>query len=337
MSKTFECARFVYNKMLADKIAYYKLHGEMLRITPAAYKGEFEWLREVDSLALCSEQRFLEGAFKRFFESASVGFPKFKAKRSDRQSYTTNAVNNNIRIEGRHLVLPKLGKVRIRQHRQIPEGYRLKSAAVSRDSTGAFYVSLLFEYESEAAEMAPEDIQSIIGLDFSMPELYITSEGESAEYPKYFRASEKKIAKLQRELSLKEKGSSNYIKKKAQIAKAHKKAACQRKDFLHKRSRKIANSYDCAAIEDLNMHAMAQALNFGKSVSDAGWGMFIRFLKYKLEDQGKILAKVGKWYPSSKTCSVCGAVKKELGLSERTYACECCGSVMDRDAMQPST
>ncbi|MGC9214367.1 RNA-guided endonuclease TnpB family protein [Athalassotoga sp.] len=124
---------------------------------------------------------------------------------------------------------------------------------------------------------------------------------------------------------------NNYCKQKRVVAKLHEKVANQRRDFLHKLSNRIANDYDVVCIEDLNMKAMGQCLNLGKSVFDNGWGMFTTFLNYKLEDKGKVLVKVGKWYPSSKTCSVCGYEKAELSLNEREWECPNCHTIHDRD------
>jgi len=207
IAKTFGCARFVYNKMLGDKINHYKEHGEPLKVTPAKYKADFEFLKEVDSLALTSEWKHLETAYKNFFRNKSIGFPKFKSKKTDRKSYTTNCVNNNIRIEGKYIVLPKLGKVRINQHRDIPSHHRLKSATISQMSAGKYFAAILYEYETD---IQPKLIGSIIGLDFSMSELYIDSNGNKPEYPRYYRRALDKLARLQRTLSKMSKFSNNY-------------------------------------------------------------------------------------------------------------------------------
>jgi putative transposase len=327
IAKTFGCVRFVYNKMLGEKIAHYQEHRESLSVTPAKYKADFEWLKEVDSLALTSEWKHLETAYKNFFRNKSVGFPKFKSKKSDRKSYTTNCVNNNIRIDSKHIRLPKLGLVRIRQYRNIPTNYKLKSATISQSASGKYYVAILFEY---ASDVQPKPIKSTIGLDFSMAELYISSEGDNPQYPRFYRQALQKLARMQRTLSKMQRYSNNYYKQKRRIAKYHEYIANSRKDFLHKQSRQITNAYDLVAIEDLNMKAMAQAMNFGKSVHDNGWGMFVTFLNYKLTEQGKQLIKIDKWFPSSKTCSGCGNIKRELSLSERTYICDC-GCILNRD------
>ena len=325
--KTFGCVRFVYNKMLGEKIAHYQKHGESLQVTPAKYKADFEWLKEVDSLALTSEWKHLEKAYSNFFRSKSMGFPKFKSKKSDRRSYTTNCVNGNIRIEGKCIKLPKLGFVKVKQHRIIPTYYKLKSATISQTASGKYYVAILFEYQTD---IQPKPIKNTIGLDFSMAELYISSDSNNPQYPRFYRRALDKLKRMQRVLSKMQKYSSNYYKQKRKIAKYHEYIANSRKDFLHKQSRQIANAYDCVAIEDLNMRAMAQSLNFGKSIHDNGWGMFVIFLNYKLAEQGKYLIKIDKWFPSSKTCSACGTIKNEISLSERIYICDC-GCILDRD------
>ena len=326
-AKTFGCVRFVYNKMLGEKIAYYNACGGSLKVTPAKYKGEHGFLKEVDSLALANAQLNLEAAYRNFFRDKSIGFPKFKSKHKDKKSYTTYLVNGNMRFEGKYFVLPKLGRVRVKRHREIPDGYKLKSATISQSPSGKYHVSVLYEYE---AEIEPVVARSVIGLDFSMAELYISSDGNKPEYPGYYRQAQKKLARMQRALSKMVKHSNNYYKQKHKIARLHDHVASQRKDFLHKQSWQITNANDCVAIEDLGMKAMARALNFGKSVSDNGWGMFSSFLGYKLREHGKQLIKVDKWFPSSKTCSRCGAVKRELALSDRVYIC-CCGNIIDRD------
>jgi len=328
IARTFGCVRFVYNRMLADRIRHYEETGESLNNTPAQYKKEFEWLKEVDSLALANAQLNLNKAYQHFFRDKTVGFPKFKSKKSHRKSYTTNWVNNNIRLEKGSIILPKLKAVKIKQHREIPADYRLKSVTVSQTPSGAYYVSILYEYESHVESVQPE---TFIGLDYSMQELYISSDGETAAYPRYYRQSLDQLRREQRKLSHCQKGSKNRSKQRIKVAQIHEKVTNQRKDFLHKQSRQITNAVDAVCIEDLNMKGMSQALNFGKSVSDTAFGTFVRMLDYKLKEQGKQLIKIDKWYPSSKLCSSCGEAKKTLDLSERTYHCEACGAVINRD------
>jgi len=326
-SKTFGCVRFIYNKMLGDKISHYEKTKEKLNNTSAQYKKEFEWLKEVDSLALANAQMNLQTAYNNFFCSPKVGFPKFKSKHKNQISYTINNQNGSIRIENEKIKLPKIGFVKMKQHREIPNNYKLKSVTISKTPTGKYFASILFEFEEN---IESKEIQSVVGLDFSMKELFVSSDGEFANYPRYYRGSQEKLKKEQRKLSKCENSSNNRDKQRLKVAKLHEKVSNQRKDFLHKQSRKITNSYDLVCIEDLNMQGMSQALNFGKSVHDVGFGMFITFLSYKLSEQGKKLIKIDKWFPSSKICSNCGAVKEKLSLSERTYNCDCDFSC-DRD------
>ena len=328
-AKTFGCVRFIYNRMLSDKIKYYEETKQKLNNTPAQYKSEFGWLKEVDSLALANAQRNLQTAYNRFFRSPNVGFPKFKSKRSNRRSYTTNCVNGNISIENHYIKLPKVGSVKMKQHRRIPAEYKLKSVTISQTPSGKYYASVLFEYENQVQERT---LQTFVGLDFSMHELYKDSNGNEPQYPGYYRQAEKKLKREQRKLSLMQKGSKNREKQRTKVAKMHEKIASQRKDFLHKQSRKIANAYDCVCIEDLDMKAMSQLLNFGKSISDNGWGMFVTFLKYKLEEFGKRLVKVDKFFASSQICNVCGYKNSGTkNLSVRAWDCPECGIHHDRD------
>lgn len=328
-AKTFGCVRFIYNRMLSDKIKHYEETKQKLNNTPAQYKKEFGWLKEVDSLALANAQMNLQKAYDNFFRSPKTGFPKFKSKHKNRKSYTTNCVNGNISIENSCIKLPKIGLVKLKQHRQIPNDYRLKSVTVSQSPSGKYYVSVLFEYESQVQE---QPLHSFLGLDFSMHELYKDSDENEPAYPRYYRQAEKHLQREQRKLSKMQKGSKNRDKQRIKVAKLHEKAANQRKDFLHKQSLQITNAYDCVCVEDLDMKAMSQALNFGKSVSDNGWGMFVTFLKYKLEEQGKQLVKVDKFYASSQTCSVCGYKNAAIkNIAIRAWDCPGCGVHHDRD------
>ena len=175
-AKTFGCVRFIYNRMLSDKIAYYKETGKKLNNTPAQYKAEYEWLKEVDSLALANAQLNLQRAYNNFFRNHNVGFPKFKSKHKGSRSYTTNNQKDTIRIEGKHIRLPKIGMVRIKVHRQIPPDHTIKSVTVSQSPSGKYHVSILCEFGHETSPIKPE---TFVGLDFSMSELFIDSEGNA--------------------------------------------------------------------------------------------------------------------------------------------------------------
>lgn len=329
--KTFGCVRFVYNKMLAErKETYEKYKDDKVKLkkqklpTPAKYKTEFEWLKEVDSLALANAQLNLQTAYRKFF-GGTADFPKFKSKKA-RKSYTTNVVNGNIMLLDGHIKLPKLKLVKVKQHRTIPSDHTIKSCTISMTPAGAYYVSILTEYEKEVVQ---KEIKDVVGLDFAMAELYVSSEDEKANYPRFYRQILSRLAKEQRILSRRTMGSSRWKKQRIVVAKLQEKVANQRKNFLHHKSKSLASAFDAVIIEDLNMKGMSQALRFGKSVHDNGWGMFTTFLDYKLKEQGKRLIKIDKWFPSTKMCSSCGN-QKEMPMSERVYNCSC-GSILDRD------
>lgn len=328
-AKTFGCVRFLYNKMLSDKIDYYNLYGKKLNNTPAQYKAEFAWLKEADSLALANAQINLQKAYHNFFKNPQSGFPKFKSKHKNRSSYTTNNQKGSVAVKNGYLKLPKAGFVKLRQHRQIPQGYKIKSVTISQNPSGNYYASILFEYENQVPE---QPLQKFLGLDFSMHGLYKDSSGKEPQYPRYYRQAEKRLKREQRKLCKMQKGSKNRSKQRIKIARLYEKTANQRKDFLHKQSRQIANAYDCVCIENLDMKAMSQSLNFGKSVSDNGWGMFVAFLEYKLEELGKKLVKVDKFFASSQICSCCGYKNTETkNLSVRAWDCPKCKTHHDRD------
>ena len=293
LAKTFGCVRLVYNHYLNMKTKTYEESGKSLSYTKCAadlvdLKKEKSFLKEVDSIALQQALRHLDTAFQNFFRDKKVGYPKFKSKKNHHYSYSTICVNNNIKLENSVLTLPKIGKIRIKQHRSILEGYTLKSATISRTPTGKYFASILFEYE---VSIQPAELVNIIGLDFSMHNLFVSSEEEfqvDEQFLHYYRKALDKLAREQRTLSHRKTGSKRYDKQRKRVALLHEKIADQRKDYLHKLSRQITNAYDLICVEDLNMQGMSQALNFGKSVADNAWGMFLRFLDYKAAEQKQL-------------------------------------------------
>ncbi len=194
-AKCFGCVRFVCNHMLWEKQEYYKETGKNIRITPAKYKKEFPWLKEVDSLALANAQLHLETAYKNFFRNPDAGFPKFKSKHGSRESYTTNVVNGNIYLEGTYLRLPKVGKVKLRIHRNVEEGCRLKSVTISKESTGKYYAALLYQCACIENQVHEDKIENVLGIDFAMHGMAVFSDGTKADYPMYYRQAEKKLAR----------------------------------------------------------------------------------------------------------------------------------------------
>lgn len=328
-AKTFGCVRFIYNKMLEDKIKYYGVTKQKLNNTPAQYKQEFEWLREVDSFALCNAQMNLQTAYNNFFRNPKIGFPKFKNKKEHRYSYTTNSKDGSIKIIDNCIKLSKVGYVKVKQHRQIPENQKIKSATISQTPSGKYFVSILVEYEYEIPNKILDKTKAL-GLDYSSHNFYVDNQGREANYPKFYRNVQKVLTKEQRKLGLMKYGSNNYNKQKIKIAVIQEHISNQRKDWLHKLSNQLANEYDYICVEDINMQGLAQSLTLGKSTNDNGFGMFRNFLNYKLFERGKQLIKINKWFPSSKMCHVCGCINKDLKLSDRVWTCEC-GEILNRD------
>ena len=342
-SKTFGCCRKVYNLMLSDKIESYKATGKFAPVTPAKYKKDYPYLKEVDSLALANKQMDLQEAFRNCFSKSRKkknGFPKFKSAKHSRKSYTTNNQNGTVAIiDNRYIKLPKVGKVKAVIHRIPDDNWVVKSATVSQESDGKYYVSVLFEFDENKNENAYiADNTNAIGLDYASDGLYVDSNGDVGMNHKYYRESQDKLAKEQRKLyrmqgSRKgEKKSNNYWKQLRKVNKIHRRIANQRLDNLHKISTEIVNQYDVVCVESLNMRSMSnKGFGNGKATMDNRYGMFLSMLEYKLSDRNKYLVKVDKWFPSSQICHCCGTLHPEMkDLSIRVMDCDC-GYHIDRD------
>ena len=340
-AKTFGCCRKVYNLMLSDKIEGYKATGKFPTVTPAKYKNDYPYLREVDSLALANKQMDLQKAFRNTFSKSRKkknGFPKFKSAKHSRKSYTTNNQKGTVAIiDNKCIKLPKIGKVKAVIHRVPDDSWTIKSATVSQESDGKYYISVLFEFDN-AINLYVADKTNAIGLDYASDGLYVDSNGNTGTNHKYYRESHDKLAKAQRKLSRMqgskkyEVKSNNYIKQLRKVNKIHRHIANQRLDNLHKISTEIANSYDVVCVESLNMRSMANhGFGNGKATLDNGYGMFLSMLEYKLSDRNKYLVKVDKWFPSSQRCHCCGKIHPEMkSLQTRTIKCDC-GLTMSRD------
>ena len=339
-ANTFGCCRKIWNLMLADKLDCYAKTGSFGNQTPAMYKTEFPFLKEVDSLALANVQLNLQTAFRNCFDKSSkayFGFPKFKSAKHSRKSYTTNNQHGSVAIVGNKIKLPKIGFVKAKIHREPEADWVIKSATVSQDSDGAYYVSVLFEYERTVAAVPVSD--NAIGLDYKSDGLYEDSNGHIGSNHKHYRESHKRLAKAQRRLSRKvgsrkgEAKSKNWLKQLNKVNKIHTRIANQRKDNLHKLSTEIANQIDVVCVENLNMRSISnKGFGNGKATMDNGYGMFLNMLEYKLSDRGKYLVRVDKWYPSSQICHNCGTRHPKMkDLKIRTLVCDKCGLIIDRD------
>ena len=342
LSETFGCVRFVYNAALNIQQGLYEAGMSAMstfdlnNYCNRALKEEFPFLRDVDKFALSNSLMHLQKARENFF-ARRADYPRYKSKKGS-QSYTTNYTNGNIALElpcgkskrGR-IKLPKLKWVDACIYRKPGEDWAIKQVTVSLDCRGKFFVSVLFACPIERPEPAVPTIERALGLDYSSPHFYVDSNGQSPDPLHAYRKMQERLAKEQRKLSHMQKGSRNYDNQKNRIARLHEKAANQRKDFCHKLSRKIANSYDVVCVEDLDLRNMSQTLRFGKATSDNGFGMFRAFLKYKLEQDGKYFVVIDKWYPSTKTCRHCGEKNAAVKLGEFLWICPHCGSVIDRD------
>ena len=331
INKTFGCCRYIYNRFLAKRIEYYENNKETYSYKQCSsdltnLKKELLWLKEPDKFSLQNSLKDLEAAYKKFFKE-KIGFPKFKSKKTNRFSYRTNFTNGNIEYCGKYIKLPKLGMVKIRD-KQTPQG-RILNATISKEPSGKYYVSLCCT-DIEIKKL--ENANSNIGLDLGIKEFCITSNGEIIKNPKYLKKSLNKLAKLQRELSRKSKGSSNRDKARLKVARLQERISNQRKDFLQKLSTKLIRENDVICIEDLQVKNMEKNHKLARSIVDVSWSLLTRKLEYKANWYGKQVIKVNKWFPSSQTCRCCGNqfnITKDLAV--RNWVCPNCNTNLDRD------
>ena len=333
LQKTFGCCRFVYNQTLAYRKEKYDKEKESMNKTSCnnycnqVLKKEYEWLKEVDKFALTNAIYNMDSAYQKFFKE-HAGYPKFKSKKNHKKSYTTNFTNRNIEVdfENNKIKLPKLKWVKAKLHREFVG--QIKSATISQVPSGKYYVSILVETE----HIPMESTGCVIGFDLGIKDLLITSNGKKYDNQKLIKKYEDKLAKEQRKLAHKQKGSSNWNKQRIKVAKIHEKISNTRKDYLHKISHELVNENQVIVSEDLAVKNMVKNHNLAKSISDCGWYELTRQLDYKSDWNNRNYIKIGRFTKSSQPCSVCGYINTETkDLSVREWTCPQCGTVHDRD------
>ena len=333
IQKTFGCCRFVYNHTLAYRKEKYDKEKESMNKTSCnnycnqVLKKEYEWLKEVDKFALTNAIYNMDSAYQKFFKE-HAGYPKFKSKKNHKKSYTTNFTNGNIEVdfENNKIKLPKLKWVKAKLHREFV--WQIKSATISQVPSGKYYVSILVETEHTSMESTG----CMVGIDLGIKDLLITSDGKKYDNQKLIKKYEDKLAKEQRKLAHKQKGSSNWNKQRIKVSKIHEKISNTRKDYLHKISHELVNENQVIVSEDLAVKNMVKNHNLAKSISDCGWYELTRQLDYKAEWNNRQYIKIGRFTKSSQPCSVCGYINTETkNLAVREWTCPVCGTKHDRD------
>ena len=333
--KTFGCCRYIWNQMLADQERFYWETGKFFIPTPAKYKAGAPFLKEVDNQALIQENNKLNQAFRLFFKNPeNFGYPRFKRKKDDRDSFT--ACNHEftsgptIYTTRDGIRMTKAGIVRAKFHRRPQAWWKLRRITVDKTRTGKYYGYILYECQVEEREPVLPVPEKTVGLKYSVPHFYVTDGGETADPPNWLKQSREKLAKIQRSLSRMQPGSKNYQESVQKLRLAHEHIANQRRDFIHKESRRIANAWDAVCMRDDHMEDLTKGMNRG-GVLDSGYGMFRGCLRYKLARQGKPLILIDRYVPSTRTCSVCGFIREAVHYKESSWVCPRCGESHKRE------
>lgn len=330
INQTLGCCRLVFNKGLAMRNEAFA-NGEKANygqtsamLTNLKKQEEYSFLKEVDSIALQQSLRDLDRAFKNFFEKRSR-HPQFKSKHNHHQSYRTINQGDNIRIVDKHIKLPKLGFVKVRQSMEVGH---INNATVERTPTDKYFVVLNVDF---VPETRPNE-GGVIGIDVGIKEFYSDSNGNTVDNPKYLKKSQRKLIREQRRLSRKQKGSNNRNKQRKRLALVHEKITNQRTDFLQKQSTILVRENQTICIEDLNVKGMIRNHKLAKSIASVSWSKFFTMLEYKALWYGNEIIRVPTMFPSSQTCSCCGFKNLSVkNLSIRNWECPECHTKHDRD------
>lgn len=330
LNKTFGCARFVWNKLTEGFNSWGpNTKPEVINEKTLKDNPEYPWLNEVSAAVLQQKRIDFDETKKQFFNKSrkvKIGRPSFKKKgnrqsfRLPNQKFSLNQTNSTVRLE-------KIGHVKVTIDREIPEEANYRSVTVSKDPSGKFYASVLVQIN---IDLKPTTGRRV-GIDLGLKDLFILSDGEVIDNPKFFRDNQAKLKLAQQHLSRKQKGSNRRFKQKIKVAKVHERIRNRRNNFLHEVSSAIVRDFDVICIEDLNVKGMIKNHCLAKEIADASWSIFTTMLDYKCTWYGKTLVQIDRFYPSSKTCSCCGHKLDHLDLGTREWTCPECGTHHDRD------
>jgi putative transposase len=337
LSQTFGCARFIYNWGLEKKtkawtnehktLSYFELAKEL---TLLKQNEEYQWLKDVPNECLQQSLRNLDNAYTQFFK-AHKGFPKFKSKkRSKNSAKYLNAVYFD--FDNWKVRIPKCGWVKLRKNKPFDTtSTKQGTLTVTRDKCGEYWCTIVVEDNEPTKLKAKVSDETAVGIDLGIKQFAILSDGTKFDNPKYYEQAQRKLRVLQRKFARTKKGSKRHEAAKLKVARQYRKVVNKRLDFLHKLSTYLTEHYDTICLENLNVEGMMKNHHLAKSIQSASWSEFVRQLNYKAEWNGKNVVYIGRFEPSSKTCSECGYVNKELKLSDREWVCPQCGAELDRD------
>jgi len=333
--KTFGCCRYIWNQMLSDQQRFYAETGVHFIPTPAKYKNGAPFLKEVDNQALTQEYNKLSQAFRAFFKNPETfGYPNFKKKKTDRDSFT--ACNHEfesgptIYTTRDGIRMTKAGIVKAKFPRRAQAWWKLKRITVEKTKSGKYYCYILYEYAVKGPEPVIPTPEKTLGLKYSMQHFYVADNSAMADPPHWLKRSQEKLAKLQQKLDRMERDSKNYEEAVQKYRLLHEHIANQRRDFIHKESRRIANDWDAVCVRDDDLREISKMVKLGNAL-EAGFGTFRGCLRYKLERQGKPLIVVDRYSPTTRTCSACGLVRDAVHYNEDVWTCPKCGAVHNRE------